>query len=49
MEAIDLSTPLGVALLAIGAFVAFKAVKAVVKLLMLVVAAAGIYLTFFVG
>lgn len=35
---------LGLALLAVGAFVAFKAAKLVIKLLMVVVIAAGLYL-----
>lgn len=42
----DLSGPLGFALIAVGAFVVIKAVKAVVKLLMIVVVIAGIYLLF---
>ncbi len=42
----DLSGPLGFALIAIGAFVAIKAVKAVIKLLMLVVVIGGLYLLF---
>ena len=40
----ELSTPLGIALVVIGVFVAFKAVKSVVKLVMLVVIAGGLYL-----
>jgi hypothetical protein len=42
----EISTPLGIVLIAVGAFVAYKAAKAVVKLLMLVVVAAGLYLWF---
>ena len=40
----ELTTPVGIALVVIGLFVAFKAVKTVVKVLMLLVIAAGIYL-----
>lgn len=43
---LELSTPLGIALVVIGVFVAFKAVKSVVKVVMLVVVAAGLYLWF---
>ena len=49
MDLVDLSTPLGIALLAVGAFVAIKAVKTIVKLLMLVVIAVGVYLMFLAG
>ena len=42
----ELSTPLGIALVVIGIFVAFKVAKTVVKLVMLVVIAAGLYLWF---
>jgi hypothetical protein len=42
----ELATPLGIALIVIGAFVAFKAVKTVVKVAMLLVVAAGLYLWF---
>jgi uncharacterized membrane protein len=43
---IELSTPLGIALVVIAAVVAFKAVKTVVKVAMLLVVAAGLYLWF---
>jgi len=42
----ELTTPTGIALVVIGIFVAFKAAKAVVKVLMLVVIAVGLYLWF---
>ena len=41
---LDVSTPVGIALIVIGVFVALKAAKTVVKLVMLVVIAAGLYL-----
>ena len=44
LTAINLDTPLGIALVVIGIFVAFKAVKTVVKLVMIVVVAGGLYL-----
>lgn len=40
----ELTTPMGIALVVIGLIVAFKAVKTVVKVLMLLVIAAGVYL-----
>lgn len=40
----ELSTPLGIALVVIGLIVAVKAVKTVVKILMLVVILGGLYL-----
>ena len=40
----ELSTPLGIALVIIGLVVAFKAVKGVIKLLMIIVIAVGLYL-----
>jgi hypothetical protein len=43
---LQLTTPLGIVLIAVGAFVAFKAVKTVVKVAMLLVVAAGLYLWF---
>jgi hypothetical protein len=42
----DLSTPLGIALIAVGAFVAVKALKTVIRLAMVVVVAVGLYLWF---
>lgn len=45
----NLSTPLGIALIAVGAFVAFKAIKLVVKLAMVAVVLVGLYLWFGVG
>lgn len=42
----DLSTPLGIALVAVAAFVALKAIKTAVKVVMLVVVLAGLYLMF---
>lgn len=40
----EISTPLGIALVVIGLFVAIKAAKTVVKVTMLLVIAAGVYL-----
>jgi len=45
----DLSTPLGIALIVIGAFVALKAAKAVIKLAMLAIIVIGVYLWFAAG
>jgi hypothetical protein len=45
----DVSTPLGIALIVVGVFVAIKAVKAVVKVAMIVVVLVGLYLWFGVG
>jgi hypothetical protein len=45
----QISSPLGIALIVIGAFVAIKAIKTVVKLAMVVVIAIGLYLWFGVG
>lgn len=42
----EMTTPVGIALVVIGIFVAFKAVKSVVKILMLLVIAGGLYLWF---
>ena len=42
----DVDLPVGLGLMAVGLLVAFKAAKAVVKLLMLLVIAAGAYLVF---
>lgn len=41
---LDPSTPLGIVLIVVGAFVALKAAKVIVKVLMLVVVAIGVYL-----
>ena len=46
MESLDKSAWLGIALVVIGIFVAFKAVKGVIKVLMLLVIAAGLYIWF---
>jgi hypothetical protein len=46
MPDIEITDPLGIALLVIGAFVAFKAVKAVVKVAMVLVMLIGAYLWF---
>ena len=46
MESLDKSSWLGIALVVIGIFVAFKAVKGVIKVVMLLVVAAGLYLWF---
>ena len=43
---IQLTTPVGIALVVIGVIVLLKAVKTVVKVVMLVVIAAGLYLWF---
>lgn len=48
-DRMELSTPLGIALIVVGVIVAVKAVKTVVKVLMLVVILAGLYLWFGVG
>lgn len=40
----ELSTPLGIGLVVIGLIVAIKAVKGVVKVLMIIVILAGLYL-----
>lgn len=45
----EVSTPLGIALVVIGIFVAIKAAKTVVKIVMLLVIAAGLYLWFGAG
>jgi hypothetical protein len=42
----DVSTPLGIALIALGVFVAIKAIKTVVKVAMLAVILVGLYLWF---
>jgi hypothetical protein len=42
----DLSSPLGLALIAVAAYVAIKAVKVAVKVAMLVVVLGGLYLWF---
>jgi hypothetical protein len=42
----DLSNPLGIVLLAVGIFVAVKTVKTVIKIVMLTVVLAGLYLLF---
>jgi hypothetical protein len=46
MDNVDLplDNPLGILLIAVGVFVVFKALKTVVKLAMLIVIAAGLYL-----
>lgn len=44
--AMDKETLIGIVLVVIGIFVAFKAVKGVVKIIMLLVIAAGLYLWF---
>ena len=46
MDSLNNSTWLGIALVVIGIFVAFKAVKGVIKVVMLLVVAAGLYLWF---
>jgi hypothetical protein len=46
MPDLEITDPLGIALLAIGAFVAFKAIKAVVKVAMVLVMLIGAYLWF---
>ena len=43
----EITTPLGIALIVIGVFVALKAAKTIVKLLMIAVIAGGLYLWFF--
>lgn len=40
----EITTPVGIALIVIGVFVALKAAKTVVKLLMIAVIAGGVYL-----
>ena len=45
----DLTTPLGIALIALGVFAALKAVRAVVKLTMLAIIVIGLYLWFGAG
>ena len=45
----DLTTPLGIALIALGVFAAIKAAKAVVKLTMLAIIVIGLYLWFGAG
>ena len=40
------TTPVGIALIVLGIFIALKAAKTVVKLVMLVVIAVGLYLAF---
>ncbi len=42
----EITTPVGIALVVIGVFVAFKAAKTVLKLIMLAVIALGLYLWF---
>lgn len=42
----EITTPVGIALVVIGVFVALKAAKTVIKLVMIVVVAAGLYLWF---
>ena len=42
----ELTTPVGIALVVLGVIVLLKAVKTVVKVVMLVVIAAGLYLWF---
>lgn len=39
----EITTPVGIALVVIGVFVAFKAAKTVIKLVMVLVIAAGLY------
>ena len=39
----EISTPVGIALVVIGLFIAIKAAKTVVKLLMLIVIGVGLY------
>lgn len=41
---IEPTTPLGIALIVVGAFVAIKAAKVVVKVLMLLVIGVGVYI-----
>jgi hypothetical protein len=45
----EISTPVGIVLIAVGIFVAIKALKAVVKVAMLIVIGVGLYLWFGVG
>jgi hypothetical protein len=45
-EAMELSTPLGIALVVVGLIVAVKAAKTMIKVLMLVVILGGLYLWF---
>lgn len=45
-EPMEMSTPLGIALVVIGVIVVVKAAKTVVKVLMLLVILAGLYLWF---
>ena len=42
----EITTPVGIALVVLGVFVAFKAAKTVVKLVMVLVVAAGLQLWF---
>lgn len=42
----EITTPVGIGLIVIGVFVAFKAAKTVIKLVMVAVVAAGLYLWF---
>lgn len=44
LDAVGLDTPLGIALLVVGAFVALKAAKLVIKLAMIPVVLVGLYL-----
>ena len=39
----EITTPVGIALVVIGVFIALKAAKTIVKLLMVLVVAAGLY------
>ena len=45
-DGMEMSTPLGIALVVIGIIVVVKAAKTIVKVLMLVVILAGLYLWF---
>lgn len=42
----EITTPVGIALVVVGIFVALKAAKTVIKIVMIVVVAAGLYLWF---
>ena len=42
----EITTPVGIALVVLGVFIALKAAKTVIKLVMVLVVAAGLYLWF---
>jgi hypothetical protein len=45
----EISTPVGIVLIAVGIFVAIKALKTAIKVAMLIVIGVGLYLWFGVG